>query len=97
MNNKESLRVLAYLKKINYASEKTPEQRRIRYIKRRTRKIYPLDLHFCEICGAKATEHHHYSNPIEVDKFNFVCHECHIKIHTSKKGDIKIHTSKKEV
>jgi hypothetical protein len=61
----------------NYSYEKTPKQKAIRYIKNRTRKLFPLDNKTCEFCGDVATEHHHYTNPIEIDKFNFVCHRCH--------------------
>lgn len=72
-----------YQKETNYASEKTPCQREIRYTKRRTRILYPLKNKFCEFCGGNASEHHHNTNPIEIDKFNFVCHICHNNLNKS--------------
>lgn len=74
-------RVKMNQKKNNYCSEKTLKQRKIRYIKRRTRQLYPLEGHFCEVCSNKATERHHNTSPIEIDKFNYLCHKCHILIH----------------
>jgi len=72
-------KVIERLKENNYSYEKNEKQKRIRYIKRRTRLLYPLKGHHCEFCGAKATEHHHNTHPIKIDKFNFVCHKCHMK------------------
>jgi len=69
-----------YLKRTNYACMKTPERRRTNFLKRRTREKYPLKDKLCKFCGDKSTEHHHYTNPIEVDKFYFVCHKCHVEI-----------------
>ena len=69
----------------NYAYEKTPQQRFIRNIKRKTRYYFKLKGHYCEFCGAKATEHHHNTRPIEIDKFNYVCHHCHNIIHKGGK------------
>jgi hypothetical protein len=68
-------------KETNYASEKTSVQRNIRNIKRQTRYYFPLKNHYCEFCGKKATEHHHNTKPIEFDKFNYTCHECHLNQH----------------
>lgn len=67
-----------YHQKTNYASEKTDKQRKLRYIKRETRRKYPLKNQLCFKCGDKATEHHHYTFPIEVDKFYYACHKCHV-------------------
>ncbi len=75
-----------YQKRTNYASEKTEKQRIIRNIKRKTREYFKLNGHNCEFCGNKATEHHHNSNPIEFDKFNYICHDCHILKHRELKG-----------
>ena len=33
-----------------------------------------------------ATEHHHNTRPIEFDKFNFVCHKCHLQRDRMKGG-----------
>ena len=62
----------------NYATEKTPKQRNLRNIKRKTRHKYPLLNFKCCLCQARATERHHYSKPIKVDKFLFVCHKHHL-------------------
>jgi len=70
---------LDYQKNTNYACEKTPEARKVRHIKRRTRMLYPLTFLnvSCEFCDNPATEHHHNTNPITIKSFNFVCHGCH--------------------
>lgn len=74
-------------KKTNYASEKTIKQRLIRRVKSLTRKKYPLSNGIkCEFCSSMATEHHHNTYPIHKDKFNYICHNCHIKLN-SQKGD----------
>jgi len=74
----------AHQKRTNYASEKTPKQRRLRYIKRRTRLLYPLGRKQCDFCNKIAEEHHHTSFPIEVHKFVYCCHNCHRKMHEGK-------------
>jgi hypothetical protein len=74
-------------KKYNYSFEKTEKERRNRSIKRQTRYYFRLNGHNCEFCSEPATEHHHNTKPIEFDKFNFVCHKCHMKIHTKKKEE----------
>ena len=63
----------------NYSTEKTPEQRWARYIKRRTRKLYPIGNKRCEFCVLPATERHHTTQPPQIHKFVFVCHECHME------------------
>ena len=80
LNNREShiANVRARQIETNYASEKTNKQRFIRNIKRKTRYHFRLKDKRCEFCDNKATEHHHNTIPIEFDKFNFVCHNCHI-------------------
>jgi hypothetical protein len=82
LNREENIkRVQGYQKRNNYAYEKTEKQRALRGIKRQTRYYFNLKNHNCEFCGKPATEHHHNTFPIEFDKFNFVCHECHILKH----------------
>jgi hypothetical protein len=71
---------LEYIKKINYKYEKTPQQRIIRGIKRKTRYFFPLINQVCSMCGDLATEHHHTTNPIQYDKFIFICSNCHKEI-----------------
>lgn len=92
-------RAKKYQKKTNYKSEKTNKERESRYVKKRTRTLFPFEGHNCEFCGKKATEHHHNTNPIKIDKFNFVCHNCHIIHHRlerqkSVKGGNKINAKK---
>ncbi len=89
--NKESLnkKQREYMKKTNYASEKTPNQRKIRYIKRETRRKYPLKNQQCKYCGEVATEHHHITKPITINEFEFVCHKCHVQAERQQKGGNK--------
>ena len=75
-----SVRILKHLKATGYANEKTPFQRELRNIKRKTRWRYPLKNQFC-LCGDPATEHHHTTNPITADDFIFLCHNCHYLLH----------------
>jgi len=77
-----------YQKLTNYSCEKTKKERKKRYIKRETRRKYPLKNKFCEFCGKTATEHHHNTNPIEINKFNYICHDCHFN---NEKGGIIKH------
>ena len=78
--DKKISQIKEYQKLKNYASEKTESQRRIRNIKRKTRIEFNLNNKICEFCGGKATEHHHNTIPIEFDKFNYICHNCHINM-----------------
>jgi len=87
-------KVKARQKANGYASEKTDKQRNIRCIKRRTRKLYSLINKKCEFCILPATEHHHYTIPIQVDKFNFVCHDCHMEKDLAMNNHSKIQTTK---
>lgn len=73
-------------KQNNYSYEKTNEAKLIRNIKRDTRYYFPLKGHNCEFCGKPATEHHHNTSPIEIDKFNYVCHICHLEKEKMKGG-----------
>jgi len=69
-------------KRLNYIEEKTPEQRKLRYIKRETRRLFPLfKVIKCNFCDNGATEHHHNTNPITFDNFNYACHNCHRNQH----------------
>ena len=74
--------VMNRLKKTNYAKEKTPEQKTIRMIKRKTRRKFPFNGVLCSECNQnKATDRHHTTTPIVFDKFKFLCHSCHCKVH----------------
>ena len=94
-------KVQARQKANNYSSEKTSNQREIRYIKRRTRTLHPLvkGIFFkkrekCEFCGMFAKEHHHYTNPPEIHKFNFTCHDCHMEKDLEMDNHSKIQPTK---
>ena len=92
LKNKEAIikNVKSIQKANNYSAEKTPYQRMIRNIKRKTRHYFQLKGHLCEFCGCKATEHHHNTNPIEFDRFNYICHECHRIVNNySREGGTK--------
>lgn len=68
---------------LHYLHEKTEKQRWLRNIKRKTRYHFPLKDKKCEFCPLAATEHHHNTTPIEFDKFNYVCHACHVLLHVN--------------
>lgn len=78
-------RVMDRLKELNYSPEKTVEQKILRGIKRQTRYYFPLIGHKCEFCGKPAEERHHNTSPIQFDRFNYVCHICHIKLERKNK------------
>ncbi len=59
----------------------TPEKKRDSLIRSKTRHKYPLDGNKCEFCNSKAEERHHTTDPIEIDKFVFVCTRHHKKEH----------------
>ncbi len=66
-----------YSKKTNYRYEKTLEQRKIRYIKRKTRYHFSLSGMSCVKCNKGAECRHHTTRPIMFDKFDFLCNKCH--------------------
>ena len=78
-----------YVKRTGYAKEKTPKQRKLRYIKSRTRILYSLEGEFCKYCNKPAEHRHHNTKPIEIDKFKFVCKECHKKLHKKDYNKLK--------
>lgn len=58
------------------------EKERIRRnIKRMTRHKYSLKNEKCYFCPNKAEERHHTTQPIQVNEFEFMCKDCHKKIH----------------
>lgn len=82
-DNKDKIteRIRSNSKNNNYKNEKTPEQRKIRNVKRQTRYYHPLTNKKCQLCGQPATEHHHTTEPISVNDYIFVCHHCHLIVH----------------
>lgn len=67
-----------------YKEDKTEARKKMAYIRQRTAKKYPLKGQKCEKCPNKAEHRHHTTSPPEVDKFIFVCKDCHDKIHGRK-------------
>ena len=101
----ERSRDRAWRKETNYSWEKQPRVRLIKAIKRKTRRHFPItENSACAYCGSKAEERHHITQPIQFDKFVFVCKDCHlekerdkrIQIHLIRKNTIKINKGIKE-
>ncbi len=81
-NRKDRIRQRSNCKKKNgYAYEKTPEHRSYEDIIRKTSRKYPLKGQKCKFCNKDAEEHHHTTNPVEVDEFIFVCKTHHNNVH----------------
>jgi len=59
----------------------TEESKRLHAIRSETRRLYKLGTAKCEFCNSLAKQHHHYSEPIQVHYFWYVCTKCHNKIH----------------
>ena len=64
--------------------ELSKDRRKREGVRNKTRLKFPLDNKKCKLCGSKAVNRHHTTEPMEVDKFIFVCFECHNKIHFEK-------------
>jgi hypothetical protein len=61
---------------------RSPEFQAYKRIREKTNHHFPLYKCLkCKFCDNGATEHHHYTNPIKFDKFHYVCHSCHNKLH----------------
>ncbi len=79
-------------KRTRYAEDKSPERKRDMNIRSRTRAKYPLADNKCK-CGKQAVCRHHTTEPMEVDKFDFMCRKCHDDLHvelsdaSQEKGD----------
>ena len=91
LKNKDKIRLRKklYERKCNYAYDKSPKRVADGLIRGKTRKKYPLENKQCEFCSDLATQHHHYTTPMEIDKFNYICHKCHIvqnRIKETKNG-----------
>lgn len=65
--------------KPNYVE--TEEDKKLKAIRRETRRLYKLGTAKCEFCPSLATHHHHYTEPIQVHYFWYACTKCHNKIH----------------
>lgn len=78
-------------KRTGYAEDKTPERRRDMLIRSKTRAKYPFGDNNCVQCDNKATQRHHTTDPMEVDKFDFMCRKHHDELH------VKLNDAKQEV
>jgi len=83
--NKDKLKEYAKNRRIetNYKYEKTDKERHDRSIKRITREMFKIDGEKCIKCGKFAECRHHTSDPIEFDKFDFMCDICHKEKHNN--------------
>lgn len=69
----------------------SPQELEEKQLRRETRRLYPLKDKSCQFCPSQATHHHHYTKPIDVDCFWYVCTKCHNKIHHPEiNGEIQI-------
>ena len=59
----------------------------IELVRGRTRAKYPLKGNSCVKCPLDAKHRHHTTTPPEVDKFLFLCHKHHMKIHGKNSYD----------
>ena len=81
-------------KETGYSSEKTDKQRKLRYVKRRTRLLHPLDGKRCEFCILPAIEHHHTTIPPKINEFVFACHDCHMEKDLEMENHSKLQSTK---
>ncbi len=81
--NKEALNFMSKQcrQKNGYAYEKTPARKARARIRVMTNNKYPLKGHDCLFCDNPAENRHHTTEPMEVDKFVFLCKLHHDKIH----------------
>lgn len=68
----------------NYAVFKTPRAKERQLIRRKTQCKYPLKGNKCDFCENNAQARHHTTEPMDVDKFIFLCNDCHNDIHNRK-------------
>ena len=71
-------------KKNNYAYFKSGKPKENNLIRRHTRLRYPLKGNNCQFCSKPAEHRHHTTEPIEIDKFIFLCKYHHDEIHDRK-------------
>lgn len=84
--NKEALNLISKKcrQKNEYAYEKTPARKARARIRVMTNNKYPLKGNDCIFCDSPAENRHHTTEPMEVDKFVFLCEMHHNKIHGRK-------------
>lgn len=84
--NKEALNLMSKQcrQRNGYAYEKTPARKARARIRVMTNNKYPLKGNDCIFCDSPAENRHHTTEPMEVDKFVFLCEMHHNKIHGRK-------------
>ncbi len=78
--NKERIKInqKKYAKRHSDIYSKTPDRIAARKIRDRTRWHFPIDGQTCAHCSEPATERHHTTKPMQVNKFKYFCHDCHV-------------------
>jgi len=89
--NKEKIHKyrLSYEKKTNWKSSKTKTRKEKGKVRAKTRYHFPLDNQKCNFCDNLATQHHHYTQPMQFSKFDYVCDTCHDKLSNRNQQEIK--------
>ena len=82
-NNREEIAKKKKIKnqKTSYEYDRVESTRKKAIIRDKTRKMFPLKGQVCVKCGSDAEHRHHTTDPIEWDKFDFLCEKCHNIIH----------------
>lgn len=85
-NKNEINKKINLIKKNNKWKYYQSEQSKLnKSIKNKTRYKYPIKNNMCQLCFINKAEHHHHTTkPLEIDKFIFVCKECHKQIHSQE-------------
>lgn len=78
-----------YRKRTKNAFDKSGKRKYDALIRSNTRHKYPLEGKKCEFCPNDAQHRHHTTEPMEVDKFLFLCEDCHDKVHGTKRYNKK--------
>jgi len=68
-------------KRSGWAYEKTADRKLRASIREKTRRKYPLEGANCVECEKPAKHRHHTTEPMEVDRFLFLCTKHHNDIH----------------
>ena len=88
---RDKVKILHSLKKRNqkngYAYDKKPKRMRDQLVRAHTRNKYPLKGNDCLFCDIPAEHRHHITEPIEIDKFIFLCKNHHKEIEDQKRSD----------
>lgn len=74
-----------YRKRTNNVFDKIGKRKHDSLVRSKTRAKYHIVGVKCEFCKDIAKNRHHTTEPMEVDKFLFLCEKCHDKIHGIKR------------